>query len=243
MYDQPHFLPAADQALVVELGDSISADINARVRDLLLAIEQQKPPGVIDLVPSYRSLLVQYDPIKTSYEGLIASVREIEATLDTRSLEKPKTVHLPTLYGGEYGPDLDFVAKHADLSEQEVIQLHSDTDYRVYMVGFSPGFPYLGGLDDRLATPRLPTPRTQIPAGSVGIAENQTGVYPQASPGGWRLIGRTPLKLFDPSREPPALLQAGDFIRFDRLESEDEYLAVQRDIEAGRYRVTVETVS
>ena len=243
MYDKPLFLPAGDQALVVELGDSISPEINRRVRNLTLAIEKAEVPGVLDLTPAYRSLLVYYDPMIISSPELQAGIEGLDQTADQTALEAPLVVHIPTLYGGEQGPDLDFVAEHAGLSTEKVVSIHSGTNYLVYMIGFSPGFPYLGGLSEKLATPRLDTPRTEIPGGSVGIAEGQTGVYPVASPGGWRLIGRTPLKLFDPNSEPPGLLTAGNYVRFIPIATEEEYVAIQQRIEGGEYEVVTETAS
>ena len=214
MYDEPKFLPAGDRAIVVELGDSISPETNRRVHGLLRALESRALPEIVDLVPTYRSLLVLYNPLLSSSEAL----RDLVASLDTGAAdvgkETPTVVEVPTVYGGEHGPDLDFVAEHNGLSPEEVVELHSGTDYPVYMLGFTPGFPYLGGLSEKLHTPRLATPRTITPGGSVGIAEAQTGVYPVQSPGGWRIIGRTPLALFDADREPPSLLSAGDLVRF-----------------------------
>lgn len=240
MAEKPTFLPAGDRAVVVELGDAIKPEINALVRNLMLAIENRRVPGVVDMVPTYRSLLVQYEPLKISYEHLTATVEEVARGLDHIKVESPKVVLIPMLYGGEYGPDLEFVAKHNELTPDEVVKLHSGTDYLVYMMGFAPGFPYLGGLSKKLVTPRLQTPRVRIPAGSVGIAEAQTGVYPVASPGGWRLIGRTPLQLFDPSRNPPALVRAGDYIRFVPLVSEQEYLELAQKVQKGEYTVVTE---
>ena len=237
MYDEPRFLPAGDTALVVELGDAISPEINRRVHDLVRAIEGQKAPQIIDLVPTYRSLLVQYDPLRTSLDDLKAWLAEAVRTLDEREVPQARVVQVPTLYGGEYGPDLEYVAEHASLTTEEVVAAHSGSDYLVYMMGFTPGFPYLGGLSEELATPRLDTPRSEIPAGSVGIAERQTGVYPVVSPGGWRLIGRTPLKLFDAMRDPPSLLAAGDYVRFVSLSGEDEYRRIREAVESGKYRV------
>ena len=243
MYDKPLFMPAGDQAVVVEFGDSISAETNRRVRSTMVAIESSDTPGVFDLVPSYRSLLVYYDPLVISAQELQASVERIEESADEGALGNPRVVHIPTLYGGEYGPDLEFVAEHSGLTAEEAVSIHSGTDYLVYMMGFSPGFPYLGGLSDRLNTPRLDTPRTEIPAGSVGIAESQTGVYPVASPGGWRLIGRAPLRMFDPSSDHPALLSAGDYVRFVPLATEEEYLQIKQRVESGEYRTVTEAVS
>ena len=240
MYEEPLLLPEGEQAMVVELGDGISPEINRRVRNLMLAVEKAALPGVLDLVPTYRSLLICYDPMTITAANLQDSVRQVDLALDEQSLEKPHIVQIPTQYGGEHGPDLEYVAEHAGLTTAEVVSIHSGTDYLVYMMGFTPGFPYLGGLSERLVTPRLETPRKQIAAGSVGIAEGQTGVYPVSSPGGWRLIGRTPLRLFDPNREAPALLSAGDYVRFAPISTDDEYIDVQRRVESGEYEVVKE---
>lgn len=230
-------LPAGDKALTVELGDSISADTNRRVRDLQVAIESRDIPGVIDLVPSYRSLLVYYDPLKVSLPQLMERLAVLEQSLDQAALHAPKVVEIPTLYGGEYGPDLAHVAQHNGLTPEEVVQIHCSAHYQVYMMGFTPGFPYLGGMSERIATPRLQTPRTVIPAGSVGIAERQTGVYPIESPGGWQLIGRTPVQLFDPQRDPPVVVEAGDFIWFAPI-TETTYHVIQQQVQVGSYQLT-----
>ena len=237
-YGRPRFFPAGDLALVAELGDAISPEINRKVRSLTDALEQGSIPGVFDFLPTYRSVLVYYDPLRITSgeveEGIERLLENAEAT-DTGTRH---VVHLPTLYGGDMGPDIAFVAEHSGLDEQQVISIHSATDYLVYMMGFSPGFAYLGGLDERLATPRLQSPRTEIPPGAVGIAETQTGVYPVASPGGWQLIGRTPVKLFDPARERPVLLSAGDYVRFVPLESRQAYDDILKQVESGEYQVT-----
>ena len=237
MYQRARFLPAGDKALSVELGDSISTEINRKVRALFLSIEKAEMPGVTDLVPTYRSVLVYYDPLRVSLPELEDRLAALEQHLDEASLEAARVIEIPTLYGGGHGPDLDYVAEHSRLTPEEVIQLHSGTDYLVYMMGFTPGFPYLGGMSERIATPRLPTPRTATPAGSVGIAEQQTGVYPTESPGGWRLIGRTPVQLFDPLRGPPALVEVGDHVRFVPV-TEDAYHEIERQVRAGSYQLT-----
>lgn len=237
MYRRPRFLPAGDKALSVELGNSISPEINRRVRDLFLATENQGIPGIVDLVPTYRSLLVYYDPLRLPLPELEERLAALEHHLDQAAVKPPRVVEIPTLYGGEYGPDLGLVAEHNGLSPEEVIQIHSGADYLVYAMGFTAGFPYLGGMSERIATPRLQTPRTVIPAGSVGIAERQTGIYPVESPGGWQLIGRTPVQLFDPGRDPPVLMEAGDYVRFLPI-TEDAYHDIQRQVRAGSYQVT-----
>lgn len=243
IYDEPRFLPAGDAAIVVELGDAISPAINRRVRSLSLALENGSVPGVVDFLPTYRSVLVYYDPLSASPDALQTQIARLLQNPDAEAAANPRVVRIPTLYGGDMGPDIGFVASHAGISEQEVVAIHSAADYLVYMMGFSPGFAYLGGLDARLTTPRLESPRAQIPAGAVGIAESQTGVYPIASPGGWQLIGRTPLKLFDPTRQPPALISAGDYVRFTPLADRAEYDALLRQAQAGAYQITQETLA
>lgn len=234
MYQRARYLPAGDRAVSIELGDAISPEINRRVRSLFLSIEKQAISGVVDLVPSYRSVLVYYDPLRVTYPDLEASLRAVEAGMEEAPVRAPNVLEVPTLYGGEYGPDLGYVAEHNGLTAEEVVRIHSGTDYLIYMMGFTPGFTYLGGMSDRIATPRLETPRTAIPAGSVGIAETQTGVYPVESPGGWRLIGRTPLRLFDPRREPPVVVGAGDYLRFVPT-GQEEYTHLHQQVAEESY--------
>jgi inhibitor of KinA len=231
------YLPAGEAALVVEFGETIDPAVNARVRHLLLAIEGARIRGVRDLVPTYRSLLVSYDPLAVGFDELRAHIESLERVAGTDSFAPPRRVDIPTAYGGPFGPDLPFVASHNGLTEDEVVAIHSNTDYLVHMMGFSPGFAYLGGMSERIATPRLKTPRTVIPAGSVGIAQAQTGIYPVASPGGWQVIGQTPVSLFDPSRTPPVLVEAGDSIRFVPI-TPGEYARIECDIRAGAWTIS-----
>lgn len=228
------FLPAGDQAVVVEFGSVIDPEINALVHRTAATIETSGVEGVLEMVPTYRSLLVYYDPLQTSLQELQDQISGLSID-DEESQDEYRIVEIPTLYGGEHGPDLEFVAQNASMTESEVITLHSGTDYLVYTMGFSPGFPYLGGLDTKLHTPRLPSPRTLIPAGSVGIAETQTGVYPVASPGGWRLIGRSPLRLFDPDASPPTVINAGDRVRFVPLDDSAAYDGIDQRVKEGTY--------
>ena len=234
MNQYPRFLPAGDRALCVELGDSISEATNRRVHGLSRELGRLGLCGVLEVVPTYRSLMVYYDPLSISYADLTSRLREIEGSLGEGEAVASKLVEIPTLYGGGYGPDLGAVAEHNGISEEEVIGIHSGADYLIYMMGFLPGFPYLGGMSERIATPRLVTPRASIPAGSVAIAERQTGIYPVESPGGWRIIGRTPISLFDPGREPPVELEPGDYLRFVSVH-ESEYADVQSRMRAGSY--------
>ena len=220
------YLPFGDRALLVEFADAISLEINRRVLALNIAVSRARLRGVEELVPTYRSLLVRYDPLKTSYEQLVFCVKDLEEAVGENPEDRRacRRIVVPVVYGGEYGPDLGYVARLHGLSEEQVVGLHSGREYRVYMVGFVAGFPYLGDVADEIATPRLLTPRLRVMAGSVGIAEKQSGIYPCEAPGGWQIIGRTFLRLFDSMREPPALLSPGDMVRFRPI-SEDEYRA------------------
>ena len=217
--------PVGDCALLVEFEQRIAPEIGAAVSTLNTRLLAANLPGMGETVPAFASLLVFYDPLVTDYDTLAPAVEKIAAaTGSADGAGEGRLVTIPVCYGGAYGPDLPFVAQHAGLREEEVIALHTGRDYRIYMLGFLPGFPYLGGLDPRLFTPRLATPRTAIPAGAVGIGGEQTGIYPLASPGGWQLIGRTPLKLFDPDRGTLPYA-AGDRIRFQAITAE-EYAAL-----------------
>ena len=214
MYKETKYLNAGDKALVIEFSNKISDEVNSKVRSMMIAIKQRNLEYIVETIPTYRSLMVNYNPLKIEYDELISSLKDIEKNLGNIEIPLPKVIEIPTLYGGEYGPDIENVAKHNNLSIDEVIKIHSSKEYLIYMLGFTPGFPYLGGMDKRLETPRLKVPRTKIPSGSVGIASKQTGIYPIDSPGGWQLIGRTPLKLFDTNKENPFLLSAGSYIKF-----------------------------
>ncbi len=238
MGELTRYLVAGDAALVVEYGDGIHPALNRRVRELCLAVDRARPEGVRDVVPTYRSLLVNYDPRVTTFEALRSRLADLESGLAEAPAPPPRLVEIPTCYGGDFGPDLPFVAEHAGLTPEDVVAIHAGTDYLVYMMGFSPGFTYLGGMSERIAAPRLKTPRTSIPAGSVGIAQQQTGIYPVESPGGWQLIGRTPVTLFDPSRHPPVVVEAGDYIRFVPV-ARDEYQRIREGLDAGTWTLSV----
>lgn len=207
--------PLGEAALTVELGDRIAPAINARVHALDADLTTTPLPGLIECVPAYRSLTLHYDPLLLSPDEINNSVTERMAHLDERSAARHQRLHvIPVTYGGEFGPDLKAVAQQIGLTPEQVISEHSRMSYRVYMLGFSPGFPYLGRTSARLDVARLSTPRTRVPAGSVAIAGRQTGIYPSPTPGGWRLLGRTGWRFFDPTRMPPARVQPGDEVRF-----------------------------
>lgn len=214
--------PLGDAAIVLEFGHAISAATHATIQTVAAYLGRQPFVGLREVVPAFTTLTVYYDPWlvhehsqRPPYEWVAAAVRQLlpAAQLAASQLAAP-LVEIPVCYGGEFGPDLAFVAHHTGLAPAEVIARHSAPDYLVHMIGFAPGFPYLGGMDARLATPRLATPRAVVPAGAVGIAGEQTGIYPLATPGGWQIIGRTPVPLFNPSWDYPSLLRAGQCLRF-----------------------------
>ena len=240
MYENTRYLMSGDKGLVAEFGNEINEAVNEKVRNLYLAIRKSEIPGILEMVPTYRSLMIIYDPMNIELNNLIERLTEIEKNMESIELPKPRILEIPTIYGGEFGEDLGFVAEHNGISEDEVIKIHSSVDYRIYMLGFTPGFPYLGGMSEKIATPRLKTPRTKIPAGSVGIAGKQTGIYPIESPGGWQLIGLTPIKLYDPRNKIPILLQAGDYIRFVPIKK-DEYDHISSLVEKNRYEIKIVT--
>ena len=237
IYDHPRLLPAGDRALTIELADEISPEVNTTIRALGMALGSLHLPGLVEIVPTYRSLLVYYDPLTLPTADLEARVLGL-AGAKPSSLPPPRLLQIPTHYGGEHGPDMDFVARHTGLSPEEVAAVHSGTDYLVYMMGFNTGFPYLGGMSARLAVPRLDTPRTIVPAGSVAIAQQQTGIYPVESPGGWRIIGRSPVRLFNADREPPVAVEAGDYLRFVPID-ERRYREIESDVQANAYQFVV----
>ena len=210
----PRILPVGDAALSVEFGDRIDPAINRRVYSLDQALRQAGIPCLVDLIPSYRSLLICFDPLSGDMNDLCDQVKNLLDSSPELANDNPRRFEIPVQYGGQEGPDLPFVAEYCRLTPLQVVELHCAPLYRVYMMGFTPGFPYLGGLDERIAAPRLASPREQVPAGSVGIAANQTGIYPITSPGGWQIIGRTSLVLFDPMSREPFILSPGDTLRF-----------------------------
>jgi len=218
---QFRLLPLGDAALTVEFGDEIDPTLNALVISFAEALRAQTWEGVLDVVPTYRSVTIHVDPLCLDLNSLTDKLVTFSSSL-SQEVTRSGTHHtIPVLYGGEHGPDLDDVAAYAKTSVADVIRLHSSVLYRVYMLGFSPGFPYLGSVPEALAIPRLATPRTRVPAGSVGIADRQTGIYPTATPGGWRLIGRTPIELYRPSGAMAFLLSPGDMVRFESITAQE----------------------
>lgn len=212
-------VPMGDRCLLVEFEARVDAEINRKARSLAARLLCEPPPGVVDVVPTFCSVAVyyrpeQFGPAPAPFEQLRLQVEAVLKSGVEVAKDFGRIVHVPVCYGGEQGPDLDEVAMACGMTADEVVRAHVASDHVVFMLGFSPGFPYIGGLDSRLAMPRRATPRTSIPAGTVAIARDQTAIYTFETPGGWNMIGRTPMKLFDPQAEPPCRLQPGDRIRF-----------------------------
>jgi len=214
MRSRPKIVPLGDSSLLVQFGNEIDIRINQRVHALARFVDVSSMQGIIETVPAYATLLIQYDPFLISFTQVREFLREKIFQVEETASRKPRQVEVPVRYGGEYGIDLESVARHLHLQIEDVICIHTHRTYTVFMMGFTPGFPYMGKLDDAIIMPRLETPRTRVPAGTVAIAGSQTGIYPIASPGGWQLIGWTPLQLFDPNSETPFLFSPGDEVKF-----------------------------
>lgn len=219
--NQIRFLPCGDSAVTVEFSKEMNEETNRKIRFLAAKIESENIRGVSESVPTFCSMTIYFDPFVISREKLEKKILKIVNSYKESSAEKRRVFLIPVCYEGEHAPDMEDVCSLTGLTKDEVIKIHTSTDYLIYMLGFLPGFPYLGGMDKRIEAPRLDTPRTVIPAGAVGIGGKQTGIYPLASPGGWRLIGRTPVKVYDPNREEPIVYKAGDYIRFYPITDEE----------------------
>lgn len=229
---------AGDSSILIEFGNEINEEINRKITTIVQLMHAQQIEGVVDMIPAFCSLLVNYDPRIVSYEKMRKRLKEL-VRMDVKSgAQRRRVFEIPVCYGGEYGPDMENIAGHAGLTEEEVIKIHSSRDYLIYMLGFLPGFCYLGGLDERIHTPRLANPRKKISAGSVGIGGSQTGIYPLDSPGGWQLMGMTPVKTYDPEREVPILVEAGDYIRFVPID-EAEYQRIKELAERDEYQCII----
>ena len=239
MENEVKFLFSGDSALVIQFGNEISVEVNKKIRKMMDDLKKENFDGIVELVPTYCSLLINYDVLKIDYNTLTEKLKKFlsnnEATVED---EEVTLIEIPTLYNDECGPDLEYVAEYNKLSKEEVIKIHTGTDYLVYMLGFMPGFTYLGGMSEKIATPRLESPRLQIYPGSVGIAGKQTGMYPSMSPGGWRIIGRTPLKLYNPDSDIPVYISSGDYIRYVSVD-EEKYNEILKQVEAGEYKLNI----
>ena len=231
-------MAAGDQVLVAEFGDRIDEAVNDQVHALAAKIEEQQIPGIGEVVPTFRSLLIYYDSYQLSYREAADKIEELARNLKTEQKTKKRILKIPCCYGARFGPDLADMEQLTGLDRKEMIDIHSSVDYKVYMLGFLPGFAYLGGLDERIHVPRLKSPRLKISRGAVGIGGSQTGIYPMDSPGGWRLMGETPIDMYDPNREQPILVQAGDYIRFVPITIMD-YYDIRRAVLDGKYQIEV----
>ena len=238
MQNKIKLLTAGDSSILLQFGNTIDPAINRKIAATVQLMREQHINGVTDVIPAFCSLLINYDPRVISYEQIKGRMEALVKIDVSAGNTRKRVVEIPVCYGGEYGPDIQNIADHAGLSVEEVIQIHTSRDYLIYMLGFLPGFTYLGGLDERIHTPRLANPRIRIPAGSVGIGGSQTGIYPMDSPGGWQLMGMTPVKTYDPDREVPILVEAGDYIRFVAID-EDEFHRIKELVDKNEYQCVV----
>ena len=227
------YLISGDTSITLELGNEISEDINQKVRRMTIAIKQSKINGIIELIPTYRSIKIDYDPCKIKFDTLVKKLDILKENILAIDFERPRVIEIPVLYKG---PDLKYVSEYNNISVDEVIEIHSSKKYLIYMLGFTPGFPYLGGMNEKIITPRLKEPRSKIEAGSIGIAGNQTGIYPMESPGGWQLIGKTPLKLFDYEKEDPFLFESGDYMKFVSIDQRT-FDDIKAKVEQNKFQV------
>ena len=235
------FLQNGDTAITVCFENEISKEVNRNVTSFTSAVEEKRIKGVIELIPAFSSVTVLYDSTVTSSRLLKMRLESIIRNMGSASLSKPTLYKIPVCYDDEFSPDMKNVEAHTGLEREEIIVLHSSADYLIYMLGFLPGFAYLGEMDKRLATPRLDSPRVEIARGSVGIGGEQTGIYPVASPGGWQLIGKTPVLVYDKNRQEPILYKSGDYIRFIPI-TRQEYYEIEKEVENGSYSVETEEV-
>lgn len=238
MQNKIKLLTAGDSSILLQFGNTIDPAINRKIAATVQLMREQHINGVTDVIPAFCSLLINYDPRVISYEQIKRRMEALVKIDVSAGNTRKRVFEIPVCYGGEYGPDIRNIADHAGLSVEEVIQIHTSRDYLIYMLGFLPGFTYLGGLDERIHTPRLANPRIRIPAGSVGIGGSQTGIYPMDSPGGWQLMGMTPVKTYDPDREVPILVEAGDYIRFVAID-EDEFHRIKELVDKNEYQCVV----
>lgn len=236
-----NFQPLGDSGVRIQFYEQVSPELNRTIRSFCRELKKKKIKGIIEYVPAYNSVAIYYSPEQHTYHGICEKLSFILHGDIQEETEERSIVFIPTLYGGEAGPDLKNVARYNQITKQEVIDIHASTDYLIYMLGFLPGFPYMGGLSESITTPRLENPRAEVPKGSVAIAGEQTVIYSLKSPGGANLIGRTPVKLFDLSREEAFLFQSGDMVQFVPV-SESEYKSIENEVENHTYKVKKEVL-
>ncbi|WP_240417660.1 5-oxoprolinase subunit PxpB [Paenibacillus periandrae] len=213
----PAYLPLGDQVLLLQFAQEVSKELNLYIHQYVQAIQAARIKGIRQVVASFCSISISYDPIFIRYQHLVNALQQIDTSEKAIGVRKGKVLHIPVVYGGEYGQDLDDVADTVGLSPEEVVRIHSSEAYLIYMLGFIASFPYCGDLNSRISVPRRINPRVKVEKGSIAIANQQTSIYPVSSPGGWHIIGRTPLNTFDPYSNPPSLFRAGDYIKFEAI--------------------------
>ena len=240
MMEKAKILLAGDSAVSVQFGEAIDPEIYGRVRALNEDLKREKIPGVTEAIPTFRSLMVQYDPRRLPYEQLRQQLENRLEKLGRAQQPPKKVITIPVCFGGDWGEDLEGVAQYHGTSPEEIVRLFCSAEFLIYMLGFTPGYPYIGGVPQGLVTPRLDSPRLKVPAGAVGIGSEQLGIYPIESPGGFRLVGNTPVRLYDPRNlEHPVLLEAGEYIRFVSIGPE-EYQQIRRQVEEGSYHCQIQ---
>ena len=238
--DKFRVMTNGDCGLEVVFGDEIDKAINKKVHGFAAAIRELNVSGILDVVPTYTSVLIDYLPLLVSYDQVLTYIKEARVQVESLEEDGYEVIHIPVYYGGDTGPDIAYVADFNGLSVEEVIDKHASVLYRVYMLGFKPGFPYLGGMSESIETPRLETPRVKVRAGSIGIAGKQTGVYPQESPGGWQIIGHTPVQFIDWNSEELALLKPGQYVKFNKVDY-TTYCAIKEAVDNHTYKPRIES--
>ncbi|UOE92378.1 5-oxoprolinase subunit PxpB [Alkalihalobacillus sp. LMS39] len=238
---RPQCVPFGDQAIRISFGDNISFSVHKNILHFCSELERRQIKGIVEWVPTYHSVTIYYDPVVYTYDEINFIVEELYEKSKTTTLSNARFVTIPVLYDEEVGPDLQKVAQFHQLPLEKIIEIHSSRLYLVFMIGFTPGFPYLGGMDEAIAIPRLETPRILVQAGSVGIAGNQTGIYSVDSPGGWHIIGRTPVPLFEMKKNPPVLLKAGDFLLFAPI-TKQEFNSIEEQVKQKKYKPLIKTI-
>ncbi|KYG33723.1 5-oxoprolinase subunit PxpB [Alkalihalobacillus trypoxylicola] len=234
--------PLGERAIRIGFGEEVSLRTQQKIQVASKMLEEANFDFIEHSLPSYTALTIVYNPIKRCYSEVKKALNETLKEIEISQLERPPYVEIPVCYGENFGPDLQDVADYHAITQKEVIDWHSKQIYPIFMIGFAPGFPYLGGLIPELYTPRLSNPRTHVEAGSVGIGGKQTGIYPVSSPGGWRIIGRTPVSLFNKEKEPPVILQAGMFLKFQPIDLE-EYKKLKALVEQDEYQLNIQSIS
>jgi inhibitor of KinA len=233
------YFPLGDSAFIVKAGNDISPDTHKKIRNFAHEIDSENIEGIIELIPAYNEIQVCYNPDKIYYTDLLHRLQNLEKKAAKSKKSKIKLIYIPVCYEKEFSIDISEVAKVNKITEKELVKIHTEAEYLVYMLGFTPGFCYLGGMSEKISAPRKENPRNKIEAGAVGIAGNQTGIYPIDSPGGWQIIGKTPLKLFDPERNPEFLIESGNYLKFYSI-TKTEFVEIKALVSEKKYKLKTE---